>query len=224
MKMTNSLLIKTKKPVSIIVTVTAFFSISYAILRYNIFGQIPWKDLPFYVMNKAVSLTAIILYTISPISKFLNKNRTQIPEKRIDTNNTIEGISFSLIIVHVFLSLMLFKPEIFAKFFEKNGTVNLLGGISMITGIISFVLFCGIKLNSLSNIKRNNILYFSKFSLNVIMVFIMAHLFFMGYKGWITPEKWQGGMPPISLIAFVFSSFGLLTRAFTKSDNHILKN
>lgn len=219
----DKLLIKTKKIVSVIVAITAIFSMSYAILRYNIFGQIPWKDLPFYIMNKAVSLSAIILFTISSISKFLNKNKTQIPEERMEINNTIEGISFSLITVHVFLSLMLFKPEILAKFFEEDGTVNLFGSISMIAGIISFVSLCGVKLSSLLNTKGNNRLYFFQFSLNVIMAFIIAHLFFMGYKGWITPDKWYGGMPPISLIAFVFSSFGLLLKVFTHPSS-IVKN
>ena len=54
------------------------------------------------------------------------------------------------------------------------------------------------------------------------MIFIIIHLFFMGYSGWVTPEKWHGGMPPISLIAFVFSSFGLLLKVFVRFS--ILKN
>ena len=126
MDKTDNLLMKTKKKVFGIVTVTAFFSISYAILRYNIFGQVPWKDLPFFILNKAISLTAIILFTISSISSFLNKNKVQIAQKWIDSSAAIESISFSLIIIHVFISLMLFKAEIFMKFFEENGTLNLL--------------------------------------------------------------------------------------------------
>jgi hypothetical protein len=31
-----------------------------------------------------------------------------------------------------------------------------------------------------------------------------AHLFFMGYQGWLKPAGWHGGMPPISLVAFTF--------------------
>jgi hypothetical protein len=222
MDKTDNLLMKTKKKVFGIVTVTAFFSISYAILRYNIFGQVPWKDLPFFILNKAISLTAIILFTISSISSFLNKNKVQIAQKWIDSSAAIESISFSLIIIHVFISLMLFKAEIFMKFFEENGTLNLLGGISMIDGIISFVLLWVIKLNSLPNTKNNYALYFFPKAISVVMIFIIIHLFFMGYSGWVTPEKWHGGMPPISLIAFVFSSFGLLLKVFVRFS--ILKN
>ena len=28
------------------------------------------------------------------------------------------------------------------------------------------------------------------------------HLFFMGYEGWLAPAGWNGGMPPVSLVAF----------------------
>lgn len=214
---------KTEKAVFVIVIVAAFFSISYAILRYNIFGQVPWKDLPFYVLNKSISLTAIILFTISNSLKFLNKTRVQIAQKWIDSSTTIGAASLLLIIIHVFISLMLFKPEIFTKFFEENGTVNLLGGISMITGIISFVLILGIKLNSLSNFKNNHKTYSSPLAWNIVMLIIITHLFFMGYGGWITPEKWHGGMPPISLIAFLFCLSGLLLKVFFRSGS-ILKN
>ena len=36
----------------------------------------------------------------------------------------------------------------------------------------------------------------------------LVHLFFMGYEGWLNPAGWHGGLPPISLIAFVFFSVG----------------
>jgi hypothetical protein len=30
----------------------------------------------------------------------------------------------------------------------------------------------------------------------------------MGYIGWLTPNNWHGGLPPISLIGFVFFAIG----------------
>jgi hypothetical protein len=32
----------------------------------------------------------------------------------------------------------------------------------------------------------------------------------MGYSGWINPAGWHGGLPPISLVAFVFFVIGYL--------------
>ena len=42
---------------TIIVTVL-LFSIGYAVLRYHIVGPVPWKDFPFFILNKGVLLSA----------------------------------------------------------------------------------------------------------------------------------------------------------------------
>jgi len=36
------------------------FTLSYSIVRYNIFKDVPWTDLPLYVVNKAISFAANI--------------------------------------------------------------------------------------------------------------------------------------------------------------------
>lgn len=200
---------KNQKIILRTVIITAFFSIAYAILRYNIFGNVPWKDFPLYVMNKAISLTAIILFAISSNSIY----KTYISEKRVQLRVIINTISFSLIITHVLISLLLFKPVVFTKFFEENGTVTFFTGISMLAGIISFVLLLINKLNLFSSIRYNNTQSILPLSLNVIMIFVFLHLLFMGFSGWITPQKWYGGMPPISLIAIIFSTFILFQKS-----------
>jgi hypothetical protein len=40
------------------------------------------------------------------------------------------------------------------------------------------------------------------------------HLFFMGIKGWMNPTGWNGGLPPISLVAFTFFLFGYIINFF----------
>ena len=92
-----------------IVAITALFSISYAILRYNVFGTEPWSSLPFFVMNKAISLSAIILFTIGFVLKPQYKNRVGIAQKWLDVGKIIENITFLFIVIHVLMSLMLFK-------------------------------------------------------------------------------------------------------------------
>jgi len=41
-----------------------------------------------------------------------------------------------------------------------------------------------------------------------------VHLFFMGYQGWLKPSGWHGGLPPISLVAFVFFAAGYVVNLF----------
>ena len=204
---------KTKTNVLAVVSIAALFSLGYAIMRYNIFGSVPWKDLPLYIMNKAISFTAIILFTISYSIKYQNKPGTGITQKSLDRRIIIE-ITSSLIMVHVLMSLLLFKPAIFAKFFAADGTISLYAGLSMIAGIMAFALLWGYKLNSLSNKKNKKPLLSLHIVVNGAMLCTVTHLFFMGYKGWITPDKWNGGMPPISLVAFLIASFGLILKLF----------
>jgi len=35
-----------------LIAVTMSLAIAYAILRYHILGDVPWKDLPFFILNK----------------------------------------------------------------------------------------------------------------------------------------------------------------------------
>ena len=37
-----------------------------------------------------------------------------------------------------------------------------------------------------------------------------AHVMFMGYEGWLNPSAWHGGIPPVSLVAFVFFGAGYI--------------
>jgi hypothetical protein len=41
-----------------------------------------------------------------------------------------------------------------------------------------------------------------------------VHVIFMGYEGWFDPGSWHGGIPPISLVAFVFFAAGYLANLF----------
>ena len=44
----------------------------------------------------------------------------------------------------------------------------------------------------------------------VAMLLGAVHLVFMGYDGWLDPSGWQGAIPPISLVAFVFFGIGYI--------------
>ena len=48
-----------------IIAITCIISLGYAILRYHIAGSVPWKDFPFLIFNKGISLAAFILLTFN---------------------------------------------------------------------------------------------------------------------------------------------------------------
>ena len=46
-----------------IIAIVMIFGLAYAVLRYHIVGPVPWKDFPFFILNKGISLSAFILLT-----------------------------------------------------------------------------------------------------------------------------------------------------------------
>jgi len=45
-----------------------------------------------------------------------------------------------------------------------------------------------------------------------------AHLIIMGYKGWLNPGGWHGGLPPISLVATLFFVVGYIINIFGREE------
>jgi hypothetical protein len=46
-----------------IIAIVMIFGLGYAVLRYHIVGPVPWKDFPFFILNKGISLSAFVLLT-----------------------------------------------------------------------------------------------------------------------------------------------------------------
>ena len=194
-----------------------FFSIAlsmgYAVLRYHIFGSVPWKDLSFFILNKGVALGAFVLLTFNFSFGPLKNLGVQLPEGYLNARKALGMTGFLLVLIHALISFMLFNPSVYAQFFLPDGTLTGLAGLSMLGGVLSFVVLWGYNLSFQTFLREDQA--FIKFitSRNFLltaMLFSLLHLFFMGYKGWMVPETWHGGLPPISLVAFVFFLVGYL--------------
>jgi DMSO/TMAO reductase YedYZ heme-binding membrane subunit len=197
----------TKNSAGLIIAITCLLSIGYAILRYHIVGTVPWKDFPFFIFNKGISLAAFILLSFNFSVGPLNNIGIKVSEGWLNARKALGMTGFLLVLIHALISFMLFKPEIFAKFFEENGSLTLFAGLSMLGGILSFVVLWAYNLSFQTHMIEDKA--FIKFItsrkfLLISMLLSLVHLFFMGYEGWLNPSAWNGGLPPISLIAFTF--------------------
>jgi len=194
-----------------IITLIMLFSMSYAILRYHIVGDVLWKDFPFFILNKGISLSAFLLltfnFTIGPAKNI----GIPIPDAWLNGRKILGMSAYLLVFVHVLISFMLFSPAIFSKFFEDNGTLTAIAGISMLAGILNFVILWVYNLSFQTSMREDKVFIRFITSRKFILLTLLLgglHLFFMGYPGWLNPAAWNGGLPPISLVAFVFFVIG----------------
>ncbi len=210
--------VQIKFPIRVIIIIT-LLSASYAILRYNIVGDVPWKDLPLYVLNKGIAFSSIILLTYSfSLSPLINMGFS-VSDKWLDSRKNVGITGFVFAFTHIFMSVSILNPNYYGIFFIDDGTLSLRGGLSLFGGILSFVLLWvyNISFKTILNQdkKIKNTLTYRNF-LIYGMLFSGVHLFFMGYTGWTTFYKWQGGLPPVSLISFIVFAFGYLVNIIGK--------
>lgn len=192
---------------------TCLLSIGYAIMRYHILGPVPWKDLAFFTLNKGISLSAFLLLIFNFSFGPMNNLGIKVPESYLNARKAIGMTGFLLVLIHVLISFMIFSPEVYKQFFLENGTLTLAGGLSMIGGVIAFVILWAYNLSFQTHMREDTqfiqFITSRRFMLTA-MLFTLIHLFFMGYEGWLKPAGWHGGLPPISLVSFSFFVIGYI--------------
>lgn len=205
--------IKERNSAGSIIAVTCLLSLLYAILRYHIMGPVPWKDFPFFILNKGISLSAFILLTFNFSLGPLKNLGVKVGLGWLNARRALGMTGFLLVLIHSLMSFMLFKPSIYGKFFEENGMLTLMAGLSMLGGVIGFVILWAYNLSFQTHMSEDKVFIqfiTSRKFLLVALLFGIAHVFFMGYEGWLNPEGWHGGLPPISLVAFAFCTLGYI--------------
>ena len=171
----------------------------YAVLRYNVFKGVPWDHLPLYVLNKTFALAGIILLS----QAFILNNWIQ-SEQNLIRAKQLGWFGFHLILLHVLCSFAILNPLYFSKFFVQ-GKMNLTGELSMLVGGAAFVVLTVNNIRSWLNLKNNEETsrVYKGYHPVLGILLVIAHVFIMGVKGWLTPSAWPGYLLPISLVSFL---------------------
>jgi DMSO/TMAO reductase YedYZ heme-binding membrane subunit len=196
-----------------IISAILLFSIGYAIVRYHVVGPVPWKDFPFFILNKGISLAAFIMLTCNFGFGPLKNLGVNVPASWLNARKALGMTGFLLVLIHALMSFVLFSPAIYAKFFEDNGTLTLFGGLSMLGGVLAFVVLWGYNMSFQTHLREDKaFIQFitSRTFLLWAMLLGAAHLVFMGYEGWLDPSGWHGGIPPVSLVAISIFVIGYI--------------
>lgn len=170
-------------------------SLVYAIVRYNIFRGDSWEQLPVFIVNKAVSVAALVLLGASRV--IADKGR----RKRLGL------LGFLFTALHLVLSLMILNPEYMSKMYLPTGRMTWSGELSMLTGSVATVLVTWLAYTTtLHPLDRQT----DSTSLvpgmaRIVLVLAAAHVLYMGYGAWFAPSTWPGGMPPITVLSFALA-------------------
>ena len=181
------------------------FTTLYTIIRYVLFGNVELIHIPAYVLNKSVSMASAIFLFIAAF------NFRQANSKRVKYwgSSAYHGA-----IVHILLSFAILSKPYYPKFFTSE-KMNFIGELTIMLGVLAAYFFWTTR-NGKSN-------FISKPFLQVLAaLFVAAHVFVMGFSGWIRISEWHGYMPPVSMISFVLAATSFILFLYhRKQDGNV---
>ncbi len=152
---------------------------TYSFVRYILFGKVELKDIPTVIVNKSVAFT-IVIWLFFLLKSYLSNNQEKLKKDL--------KLIQSLIFIHIFLSLLLIGTHQITKFYQNN-SLTFTANMSILLGLLTQATFFTL---------------FNNFRQILLFSFLLkVHLAFIGYRNWLTPENWNGGMPPITLLCFL---------------------
>jgi DMSO/TMAO reductase YedYZ heme-binding membrane subunit len=200
-----------------LIAIALVFGLAYAIVRYHIAGPVPWKDFPFFILNKGISLSAFILLTLNFALGPLNTLGIKVAGGWLNARKAMGMTGFLLVLIHALMSFMLFSPSVYGKFFESDGTLTFFAGISMLGGVLGFVVLWAYNMTFQTHMREDKA-FIQFITSRSFMLFALilggVHIVFMGYEGWLNPSGWHSGIPPVSLVAFAFFATGYVINLF----------
>jgi DMSO/TMAO reductase YedYZ heme-binding membrane subunit len=190
-------------------------SLAYAIIRYHIAGDVAWRHFPLFILNKATSLAAVIFvassYLVGRIIRWHNHDLAL----RLVVIKFCGLMGFFLAGVHALFSLCLLSPAYYGKYFDEAGRLNLQGEVAMSLGVLALFFLLSPAVTTLPMIpkaiggwrwKRTQRAGY------IALALVVVHLLFLGFQGWLAPQGWHGGIPPISLVAVVVALIPLFVK------------
>lgn len=168
-----------------------FFAIVYAVVRYAGFANVSPIHIPVYLLNKGISMTAAYALLMAALG---------LIRAQREVFDFWRKACMNLVFIHVLLSLAIYNKGYFPKFFAGD-MMSLTGEITLLLGALGVYCFWRLLTFEMEpHVKRIMIVAAS--------ALVSGHLFVMGYDGWLAVQKWNGGLPPITLLSFLLTISG----------------
>ncbi len=189
--------------------------LTYAVVRYHVVKGVEWSHFPLYIANKAISLAAVFFIATSYLIGKTLKVHADDPARRLILIKFCGLMGFSLATIHGLMAMLLFSPHYYPKLFLEAGKLSLTGELSMAFGVLSLWCLAITAITSLPFMydaigadrwhRGQRMGYLS-------LLLAAGHTLVMGAAGWLAPAGWPGGLPPISMVAFIAALIPLLTK------------
>ncbi len=123
--------------------------------------------------------------------------------------------------MHAFFSLSLLSPAYYDKYFDDVGQLNLQGEIALSVGVVALFFLLSPAVTTLPMMPKAIGGWRWKRSQRagyVALALVVVRLVVLGINGWLAPQEWHGGIPPVSLVAVVAALVPLLVKRKVEHD------
>jgi hypothetical protein len=163
---------------------------TYAVLRYAGFGGVSWIHVPAFLVNKSVALSAAVAGALAAGS---------LARGRGDAHLAWSRAAGHLAFVHVLLSLGLMTKGNYPAYYDAD-RLSLTGEGVLLLGVLAA--YAGWRASQ-DGVRAPRMALLG-------CAFLAGHLAVMGWRNWIQPARWHGGLPPITLLAFGAAGYALV--------------
>jgi len=171
-------------------------TLTYAVVRYTVFGSVPPSQLPVFLSNKAISVTALVMTGLSMVTN--GSRRT-----------ALGAVGAALVLLHIVLSLMVLTPAYLGKLFDARGALTAAGEWSMLAGAIAGLIMMRLASRPSDVLGSGSLIPGAG---QWILALSALHVLALGYPSWIDPARWPGHLPPISMLSFLAAVGFLIAR------------
>lgn len=173
--------------------VTIVVSLLYAVIRYNIVGDVPWSQFPVFIVNKATACSGVILLGLAGLNDSVEKR------------HQIGLFASACLALHCLLSLMLLTPANFeGKFFQTDNTFTTIGGLALLCGALGILGQAVLWRRSMNTAPNTGPSLISGLG-RILLLLAAAHVTLIGLSTWTQWSLWPGYLPPITLIIFIIA-------------------
>ena len=193
-------------------------SLAYSILRYHVASQVSWEHFPLFILNKATSLAAVIFVACSYLIGRVLKWHNDDPRVKLVVIKFCGLMGFSLAFIHAFFSVCLLTPAYFAKFFDHDGRLNLVGELGLAAGVVALWALAIPAITTLPMMPKalGGIRWRRSQRMGYLcLALVVVHMVVFGLGGWLTPAGWPWGLPPISLLAVTAAAIPLVVKLWS---------